>query len=292
MSPEMLTAGAGAANTVLQPLTTLLTNRMNRRNALEDWNRQNAYNHPKQQMQRLKEAGLNPNLVYGGGATTTAQPVRSTDMQVPNIDLQKIPEGIGAYQSVKNQQLEYSRIQKAMELQDAQKKNIEANTLSTLAGTDLKNLDFTTKSIMNQFLPEVQEANLAKTKASTKVMISDNEMRQLMFPNQIQKVLAEIGNIKARTDMIPTQKAQLLQNIRSVQQRMNYFGMTESQKLETGKILQESALIKNIIQGKQIRGQELQNELNQVKLGFKRAGLSETASSDLVKQIFSIVDFF
>jgi len=145
---------------------------------------------------------------------------------------------------------------------------------------------------MNQFLPEVQEANLAKTKATTKVMISDNEMRQLMFPNQIQKVLAEIGNIKARTDMIPTQKAQLLQNIKSVQQRINFFGLTESQKLETGKILQESAIIRNLIQGKQVRGQELQNELNQVKLGFKRAGLSETASSDLVKQILSIVDFF
>jgi hypothetical protein len=73
---------------------------------------------------------------------------------------------------------------------------------------------------------------------------------------------------------------------------MNYFGLTESQKLETGKILQESSIIKNLIQGKQIRGQELQNELNEVKLGFKRAGLSETVASDLVKQILSIVDFF
>ena len=284
--------GAGVVSSILQPITTAITNRQNRKYALQDWDRQNAYNHPKQQMQRLQEAGLNPNLVYGGGATTLAQPVKSPDMQVPNIDLQKVPETMGAYQSVKNQQLEYSRIQKAMELQDAQKKNIEANTLSTLAGTDLKNLDYTTKSIMNQFLPDVQEANLEKTKATTKVMISDNEMRKLMFPNQIDKVLADIANIKARTGMIPTQKAQMLQNIEAVKQRMNYFGLTESQKLETGKILQESAIIKNLIQGKQIRGQELQNELNQVKLSFKRAGLSETASSDLVKQILSIVDFF
>lgn len=37
---------------------------------LEQWNRENAYNHPTQQMQRLSEAGLNPNLVYGSGATT------------------------------------------------------------------------------------------------------------------------------------------------------------------------------------------------------------------------------
>jgi len=281
-----------AAATILPPAMTAITNSQNRKRSLEDWNRQNAYNHPSQQMQRLKEAGLNPNLVYGGGATITAQSVKTPEAQVPNIDLQKAPELIGAYQSIKNQQLEYSRIQKAMELQDAQKKNIEANTLSTLAGTDLKKLDYVSKGIMNQFLPEVQEANLAKTKIGTQIAVSQNEMEKLMFPNKVDKVLAEIANIKARTEMIPTQKAQLMQNIKSMQQRMNYFGLTESQKLETGKILQESAIIKNLIQGKQIRGQELQNELNQVKLGFKRAGLSETQTSDLIKQILSIVDFF
>lgn len=32
---------------------------------LEQWHRQNAYNHPLQQMERLKSAGLNPNLIYG-----------------------------------------------------------------------------------------------------------------------------------------------------------------------------------------------------------------------------------
>jgi len=280
------------AATILPPAMTAITNSQNRKRALQDWNRQNAYNHPSQQMQRLKEAGLNPNLVYGGGATTTAQSVKTTDAQVPNIDLQKVPEAIGAYQSVKNQQLEYSRIQKAMELQDAQKKNIEANTLSTLAGTDLKQLDLISKGIMNQFLPEVQQANLAKTKTQTQIAVSQNEMEKLMFPNKVDKVLAEIGNIKARTDMIPTQKAQLLQNIKSVQQRMNYFGLSESQKLETGKILQESSLIKNLIQGAQLKGTELQNELLIIKKGFKAAGLSETQSSDLVKQILSIVDFF
>ena len=34
---------------------------------LEMWNRMNKYNSPKAQMQRFKEAGLNPNLIYGMG---------------------------------------------------------------------------------------------------------------------------------------------------------------------------------------------------------------------------------
>ena len=37
---------------------------------IELWNMQNEYNAPVNQMRLLKEAGLNPNLVYGSGATT------------------------------------------------------------------------------------------------------------------------------------------------------------------------------------------------------------------------------
>ena len=43
-----------------------LQNQMN----IEQWNRENQYNSPTAQMQRLSAAGLNPNLVYGNGATT------------------------------------------------------------------------------------------------------------------------------------------------------------------------------------------------------------------------------
>lgn len=36
--------------------------------AVANWNRENNYNSPQEQMKRLKAAGLNPNLVYGNGA--------------------------------------------------------------------------------------------------------------------------------------------------------------------------------------------------------------------------------
>ena len=37
---------------------------------MEMWNANNLYNSPLQQMERLREAGLNPNLVYGNGSAT------------------------------------------------------------------------------------------------------------------------------------------------------------------------------------------------------------------------------
>lgn len=36
------------------------------------WDKTNAYNHPSAQMMRLRAAGLNPNLVYGGSSGQTA----------------------------------------------------------------------------------------------------------------------------------------------------------------------------------------------------------------------------
>ena len=42
-------------------------------NNIRLWNMNNAYNTPKAQMQRFKEANLNPNLIYG--QTNTATPI-------------------------------------------------------------------------------------------------------------------------------------------------------------------------------------------------------------------------
>ena len=45
-------------------------NRLAQKDAFETnvkmWNMQNEYDTPQQQMSRLQQAGLNPNLVYGG----------------------------------------------------------------------------------------------------------------------------------------------------------------------------------------------------------------------------------
>lgn len=49
-----------------------------RADALADWNMQNSYNSPAAQMQRFRDAGLNPNLIYGqsneAGVVRTSSP--------------------------------------------------------------------------------------------------------------------------------------------------------------------------------------------------------------------------
>ena len=49
---------------------------------IDAWNRQNEYNSPLQQMNRLKEAGLNPNLMYSQGNVGNAS--SAPQMSAPN----------------------------------------------------------------------------------------------------------------------------------------------------------------------------------------------------------------
>ena len=53
---------------------------------LEAWNRTNAYNHPLEQMNRLRQAGLNPNLIYGRGADNTAAAISNVRAQNTDLD--------------------------------------------------------------------------------------------------------------------------------------------------------------------------------------------------------------
>lgn len=65
---------------------------------------QAAYNHPKAQMARLKEAGLNPHLVYGegtAGATGQTTGMDSIDFN-QGVDAGNLPEAVGNYFSIKN----------------------------------------------------------------------------------------------------------------------------------------------------------------------------------------------
>lgn len=90
--PLPLAALAGVIGSVG---SSLISNRgAKRRQQLADqqnikfWNMQNAYNTPKQQMARLTDAGLNPNLIYGSSANTgvagSVSPSKASPYNVQN----------------------------------------------------------------------------------------------------------------------------------------------------------------------------------------------------------------
>lgn len=79
---------------------------------MEMWNKANAYNAPAAQMERLKEAGLNPNLIYGTGAsgatgtTSTSMPkYQSTDTPVAQIQMPEVLSMLGQFVDIKGKTL-------------------------------------------------------------------------------------------------------------------------------------------------------------------------------------------
>lgn len=73
MDPATAAGLTSAGGSVMSSLISGLFNSGSARRAnkrmVDFWNMQNEYNHPKAQMARLKEAGLNPNLIYGDSAS-------------------------------------------------------------------------------------------------------------------------------------------------------------------------------------------------------------------------------
>lgn len=77
---------------------------------IEMWNRGNEYNNPVNQMKRLKDAGLNPNLVYGNGSvvgnTTTQLPKYNTPRMEYSFRMENPLSEISQYSDLKIKQLQ------------------------------------------------------------------------------------------------------------------------------------------------------------------------------------------
>lgn len=144
MAWQAVAAAAGQATAGI--LGNVLNNRyarkqLERQNAFnkEMWAMDNEYNSPAKQMARLREAGLNPNLVYGNGsvANTTKGPVRSDsflNVQSPTGDLGRVvSDSLSTYQDVRMREAQIDNV-------NAQTENINARTITEGANVFLKDV--------------------------------------------------------------------------------------------------------------------------------------------------------
>jgi len=181
-----ITAATSIANLISQGAMNRKTRKWNeamygkqREDALADWARTNEYNSPLQQMARLKEAGLSPHLIYGGGANSISQPVRSTDTKswspnAPQIDGGQI---VSQYFGVQQQQ-------NALKIQEQQ-----------IAGLKLDN------SYKEQTLPDRTETpglNNAKILEQTDNIMEAtrmNRLKQSLQAGEYDKLTQEVKQL-------------------------------------------------------------------------------------------------
>lgn len=142
----------------------------NRQWALDDWHMNNAYNSPEQQMQRYREAGLNPHLMYGNVANSPAAMVRShqTDvrsgaapkldntamMHANNMEASAVRSAVG---NTLNAFIAIQQLKNETELKSSQ-------AAKNFADINLKNFDFDLKTKYKDLIGKMMEDQAWKLK--------------------------------------------------------------------------------------------------------------------------------
>lgn len=118
-----------AENQKTREYNMMLARYQNREN-LAQWNRQNYYNLPEKQMQRLRQAGLNPDLMYSNGTVgnSMSSPEMTSGAPASPMDYSALG-GMRTFGDVITQTLNN-------EMQRAQIKNVEADTNKKEADTN------------------------------------------------------------------------------------------------------------------------------------------------------------
>lgn len=141
---------------------------------LQQWKRENAYNHPINQVQRLKSAGLNPGLLYGQPPVNTAaaSPTMQSSRDVPanfgNIDLLSAARSMAEIENIDA---------------DTNKKNEEAKTEAILRQSRLDNLNAATANLLkqNEDIVSKIEQRIHENK------LTDEQVKQLSFDRLMQR---------------------------------------------------------------------------------------------------------
>lgn len=141
----------------------------------EAFNREAAYNHPSAQMQRLKEAGLNPNLIYGSGSTNTGN-VKANVGSAPSYALDpRIDENFLRYTNykkmtndVKAQEYTIDKLRKETQFVDTQIKSMNQDMAIKQAELrmQLQRLPYEIQGLMSNV--NMNAANISRLKTQSK----------------------------------------------------------------------------------------------------------------------------
>lgn len=216
IDPSTIGSVVSAAGSFFQPIVSLFQNSSNRRfanqqyakqkrDAIDFWNMQNAYNTPAAQMQRFKEAGLNPNLMYGRGSEGNAGAINVPSQarwegKAPDVaSASSAPlDAILKYQNVRGQRLVNNNLGAQNDVLRADAELKRSQSAMNAIRTALSSFDYgLRRQAKNSLLLEMQSrgpranalANLSTNQAAGSLLsnkLSEQQYRYLENMNPIQ----------------------------------------------------------------------------------------------------------
>ena len=201
---------------------------------VQNWQMQNEYNTPSNQMKRLQEAGLNPNLIYGNGSASTgnatgapdAASVNSAPMSAPRANINFSRFGTDAMQaaiSLRQQDNNDKLAQSQVDYNRAKSATEEAKALNLMAGTDLTNWDIQKGKLLFDILKDNEEkkGQLMQSQIDSNTQgIEESNSRIKVNEKTVEEKAANIQLIQARTGLTINQAALVNQQIGEIAARI------------------------------------------------------------------------
>lgn len=155
------------------------------------WRMQNEYNSPQAQMERYKQAGLNPNLVYGAGNPGNAgapSPPQPQFVQAPDLQMQAAPTPRISEMydlEMKRAQIDNLKVQNDVYQQDAILRRAQAR--ATMTDAERKIFDLELARELRSYSIDAARENVRGMKVRTDIAIDENIRRAALTSRSLEE---------------------------------------------------------------------------------------------------------
>lgn len=221
----------------------------------------NEYNLPENQVQRLKDAGINPNSVAMGGST-----VVNGNSSAP-INPYTTPQIADPMSLASNSFLSLAQGRTEDQMRDVRVREAEANITNMMSSA--KNLDVDTQyqSILNGYAAAMQEAALNEKRgkaAESWANVALTRQQSRWYRQQIEQVIPEqLKNYLAERNVNILRLDEMLAAID------NYTADTNLKQSQAAEVQQKTALEAAQTEGQEIENKNAQDIANQVIAQYK-----------------------
>lgn len=236
-----IAAGSSLLGSAINAGSTARQNRLNRQfsehmynrqrqDSLADWTMQNSYNHPSAVMQRLREAKLNPHLVYGDGANMPAAQIRPAQFSNPSTEAPQVDvggaasKGIAAYMQTQMQEATINNLRaqndlllKEAQLKEAQVHNVNTDTASKEYDISKKNWDLDYSMDTRDTSIHKQEVEVRELENRIFMNLQKNQREWIMQATTIREAVARIGQIAVQNAKTKEEIAKIKQEVKNLQ---------------------------------------------------------------------------
>jgi len=266
MGAELLAGGMELLGQGLNAFTQGLQNRANQRRAermfqwevnanRENWRMQNEYNSPAQQMQRLKEAGLNPNLVYGNGATATGGSISSSSANTPQGQAPRLEPGriVSGYldAQLREVQIDQGKASVAIMEQDKLNKALQSQLINAQIqklGADTESTKFGLSQSQRLADYSVEAAKLGNQKTAQDIQIGakDYVLRELQNGSNLKEALTRMALNRQNTINAGLQAEDLKLKPAETRQRTQQMNEQTNQIIKQIELMQKDGTLKDL----------------------------------------------